>query len=162
MLPRVDGERQVSFALGTLGALAQVVRALERMPGRKSLLLVSEGIAGAGDGRGSDERVRGRMRTLLDAAHRAAVVFYAIDPVGLRTYGGDFGGSVKEQIQHVGLNDLVEETGGLALLQSNDLHEAVTRIDEDRKGYYLIGYQPDEARFLDRNGQPQLHGSSSS
>lgn len=156
LVDRAERARQVGVTLGALTALELVVQGLERMPGRKSLLLVSEGLATA-DEMAHDPRVRPRMRQLLDAAHRAAVVIYAVDPVGLRTYGGSFGGGVKEQWQHVGLNDLAEETGGLALLTSNDLYQALTRIDEDQKGYYLIGYQPDEGHFLDRNGQPRFH-----
>jgi VWFA-related protein len=155
-IARVAQERRTNLTVTALDAIEQVVLGLERRPGRKSLLLVSEGIAVAGWNT-DDRRVPDQMRRLLDAAHRAAVAFYAVDPLGLRTYDGRPGAAAAEQSQHAGLRQLADETGGLALLTSNDLQESLVRIDEDQRGYYLIGFEPDEARILEGDSGPRLH-----
>jgi hypothetical protein len=83
---RLERQRQVSIALGALSALESVVQALARMPGRKSLLFVSEGFVLA-DSRDDGLRVRARVRDVIESANRASVVIYGLDAAGLRTYG---------------------------------------------------------------------------
>ena len=46
-----------------------------------------------------------------------------------------------------GLNYLAEQTGGLAIKNSNDLSGGIQRVLDDQSGYYLIGYRPDESTF---------------
>jgi VWFA-related protein len=82
--------RDTLFAVGTLGALNYVVRGLRDLPGRKAVVLFSDGISifssdsSAGD---RNERVLEALRQLVDRANRASVVFYAIDTRGLQPTG---------------------------------------------------------------------------
>jgi len=55
------------------------------------------------------------------------------------------------------LNFLAAETGGIAVVNGNDLNRGIKRILDDQQGYYLIGYKPDESTFAVVNGQAKLH-----
>jgi VWFA-related protein len=56
-----------------------------------------------------------------------------------------------------GLNYLAEQTGGLAIRNTNDLSGGIQRILDDQRGYYLIGYRPDESTFEGKSGRRNLH-----
>ena len=164
--------RQDMFAVGTLGALHYVVQGLESLPGRKSVILFSDGITLPREY--ADERILGILRELTEFANRASVVLYAVDARGLQTLGLSAGdstsglnyGQVVERLENRknslrdtqdGLIFLSEETGGMALLNTNDLNLGIKRILDDQQGYYLIGYKPDESTFAVVNGQAKLH-----
>src|SRR5215831_15683389 len=82
----IDEFRQQMFSVGTLGAIAYVVRGLRDLPGRKSVVLVSDGfrIFSRNDG---NDRVLQALRLLTDQANRASVVIYCLDARGLQTLG---------------------------------------------------------------------------
>ncbi len=46
-----------------------------------------------------------------------------------------------------GLAFLAEETGGRTFFNNNDINKGLEKALEDQKGYYLIGYQPDDETF---------------
>ena len=100
--------REEFFAVGTLGAVGFVVRSLGDLPGRKSVLLFSDGLrlfvknrtsvrndsGGAGGRAGikgesastvQNSRVLESLRRLTDEANRASVVIYTMDMRGLQT-----------------------------------------------------------------------------
>ena len=87
----VDDLRRDSLASGSLGALQYVLRGIETLPGRKSVVFVSEGLdLGLTDTSGRDRASRDRrVRTwpaftrVMDNANRSGVVLYAIDPRGV-------------------------------------------------------------------------------
>jgi VWFA-related protein len=85
--PVINELRDLLFTVGTLGALNFVVRGLKDLPGRKAVVLFSDGIAifntdsSAAD---RNDRVVSAMKQLVDHANRASVVFYAIDTRGLQ------------------------------------------------------------------------------
>ncbi|MDQ2855857.1 MAG: hypothetical protein M3R68_05985, partial [Acidobacteriota bacterium] len=56
-----------------------------------------------------------------------------------------------------GLSYLAQETGGLAIRNTNDLNGGIRRVIEDQKGYYLIGYRPDESTFDLKSGHRAFH-----
>jgi VWFA-related protein len=166
--------RQDMFAVGTLGALHYVIKGLESLPGRKSVILFSDGINIPRGNDKEDDRIFDILRELTDFANRASVVLYAVDARGLQTLGPSSGDSTSsfsnEQIAErlanrknlligtqEGLTFLSTETGGIAILNSNDLNRGIKRILDDQQGYYLIGYKPDESTFADVNGQAKLH-----
>jgi VWFA-related protein len=160
-------ERQVGVSLSALTALERVVEGLERLPGRKSLLFLSEGLVSV-DSRDDKRRVEDRFREITDAANRAGVVIYTIDPGGLRTLrpqASDLSSQNHDPAAAQGLNrelqrlleTLAEDTGGLSLHDTNDLAGAVRRVVADRQGYYLLGYQPDASRFLERDQKARFH-----
>jgi len=167
--------RQDMFAVGTLGAVSYVVRGLKDLPGRKSILLVSDGFRIYN----RDDPTRSflaldRLRRLADEAGRASVVIYTMNATGLQTLGftaaDDLSGRDSQQLEQAlssrrntafetqeGLDLLARETGGLAIRNTNDLSGGIRRVLEDQKGFYLIGYRPGESTFDKRTGLRTFH-----
>lgn len=158
--------RQSIFATGTLGAVNYVVRGMAELPGRKSIMLLSDGFKlFTKDASGSIEsgRVLQSLRRLVDQANRASVVVYTMDARGLQTTGltaaDNTSGRSAEEIQQAssdrrdelrdtqdGLRYLARETGGIAIVNNNDLSGGIRRILDDQS-YYLVGYEPDSDTF---------------
>ena len=79
----MDKLRQEVFSIGTLGALHFVVKALKDLPGRKSVVLFSEGLR-IYNREQSVYRVREALRNLTDLANRSSAVIYTMDARGLQ------------------------------------------------------------------------------
>src|SRR6185503_17965202 len=98
--------REDVFAVGTLGAVSYVVRGMRDLPGRKSILLISDGfkIYSAGD---PDRNYRTLMalRRLIDQANRATVVIYTMNASGLQVLGltaaDSTGGRSSEEVEQM-------------------------------------------------------------
>ncbi len=171
----VDRFREDVLSVGTLGALSYVVRGLRELPGRKSVLLVSDGFR-LMDNKdlGRNRRVLDSLRVLTDQANRASVTIYTMDARGLQTLGltaadstaGMRPDQVAEQIairqstfseSQDGLIVLAQQTGGLSIRNNNDLSGGIRRVLEDQRGYYLIGYRPDQSTFDPKTGRRTFH-----
>ena len=76
---------------GLIGALHYALRGVESLPGRKTVVLVSEGMS-MGNPRTT---IPDALQRVIDRANRAGVVLYALDPSGLATMtrgeGSDIG-----------------------------------------------------------------------
>ena len=59
-----------------------------------------------------------------------------------------------------GMVYLAEQTGGFAVLNTNDLAWGLARITNDVRDYYVIGYTPSEGTFA-RAGGRSLHSTRS-
>lgn len=81
-----DEYRQERFTVGTMGALSLVVGGLREMPGRKAVVLFSDGFP-LRNSRGDAPRYMSALDHLIDLANRASVVFYTIDARGLQPIG---------------------------------------------------------------------------
>lgn len=167
--------REDVFAVGTLGAVNYVVRGLRELPGRKSVLLISDGFrVYSRDDPTRNLRTVQRLRRLIDEAGRASVVIYTMNATGLQTLGitaadNTSGRTLQEMEAAVagrraiafetqeGLDILAQETGGIAIKNNNDLGGGIRRMLNDQRGYYLIGYRPDDSTFEVRRGQRQFH-----
>ena len=164
---RADDQFRASmFATGTLGALGYVVRGMADLPGRKSIMLLSDGFAlytQDADGNRDQTRVHDAIKALADRANRASVVIYTMDARGLVTTGltaaDDVGARSPEEQRKVesdrisdvldsqqGLKFLAMETGGRAIINNNDLSNGIRKILDDQS-YYLLGYVPDDETF---------------
>ena len=171
----VDQFRESLLTVGTLGALRYVVRGMQELPGRKSILLVSDGIKifNADDPTRSS-RVLDALHNLTDLANRASVVIYTMDARGLQTLGltaadsttGFSAEQVEDQLSsrraeyfesQNGLNYLARQTGGFPIFNNNDLIGGIKRVLEDQRGYYLIGYRPDDSTFDKVKGRTRFH-----
>jgi VWFA-related protein len=94
-IKEVEDFRTDLFATGTLGAVNYVVRGLRELPGRKAVVLFSDGIRIFNDeavrqGKSSSdnsERIREALLRLVDLSNRASVVIYTMDARGLQTLG---------------------------------------------------------------------------
>lgn len=162
--------RENIFASGTLGALNFVVRGMKELPGRKSVVLVSDGLpllTRDGSGRPELSRIYLALKHLIDFANRSSVVFYTIHAPGLVVPMGGadedlsgvarFGGEtfiskiVQDRINKTdddqqGLRYIADETGGLAYFNQNDIGRGIRRVLDDQS-YYLVGYEPDDELF---------------
>jgi VWFA-related protein len=177
------------FAVGTLGAINYIIRGLRQMPGRKSVVLMSESMK-LFDSKGEENyRTMQALRRLTDLANRASVVIYTIDPRGLPSLSLMAGDNVSSLVtladgtvaranqgpalmesltgrareywdSQEGLNYLALETGGFFFHDNNDLNRGIQKALDDSKGYYLIGYRPDESTFDPKTGQRRFHNIS--
>jgi VWFA-related protein len=158
-----------TFAASAIQRVSDVIDRLKPLPGRKSVILVSEGFSVGGFGM-DNAYIRDAMRVLVDDANRAGVVIYAIDPRGLVVTGmtaADAGGSARQMAETIstrgqalresqdGLRFVAGETGGFAVINTNDVAYCMKRVMSDQSGYYLIGYQP-ESGTVARGGRPEF------
>jgi VWFA-related protein len=167
--------REDVFSVGTLGAVGYVVKGMRELPGRKSILLISDGfkIYSAGDPE-RNYRTLLALRRLIDQANRATVVIYTMNAIGLQTMGltaadstsGMSAAEVEQQLgdrrtaafdSQNGLDYLAKETGGIAIRNTNDLSGGIRRVIEDQRSYYLIGYRPEESTFEVKSGRRMFH-----
>jgi VWFA-related protein len=164
------------FTVGTLGVVNYVIRGLHELPGRKSVLLISDGLQVSTGG----NMLEGFHR-LIDQANRASVVIYTMNASGLQTlhfnsrddydirpdpttpindqfFDEQLAGRRREYFdKQQGLDYLAQQTGGLAIRNNNDLSGGIRRIIQDQKSYYLIGYRPDESTFDQKTGRRTFH-----
>src|SRR6266545_1618878 len=167
--------REDVFAVGTLGAVRYVVRGMHELPGRKSILLISDGFRiYSRDDPSRNYRALSALRHLIDEANRATVVIYTMNAIGLQTVGLTAADStarmdsarLEQQLSNrrtaafesqEGLDYLARETGGIAIRNNNDLSGGIRRVIEDQKSYYLIGYRPEESTFDAKTGRRTFH-----
>jgi VWFA-related protein len=154
------------FATGTLGALDFIIRGMQELPGRKSVMLLSDGFklfTKNESGFTESSRILQSLRRLTDLANRASVVVYTMDPRGLQTLGltaedntnGLSGDQTEQKLSdrrnelfdtQEGLVYLARQTGGFPIINNNDLSGGIRKILDDQS-YYLVGYQPDADTF---------------
>ncbi|HYY94170.1 MAG TPA: VWA domain-containing protein [Pyrinomonadaceae bacterium] len=167
----LDEFREEIFSVGTLGALNFIIRGMQELPGRKSVIMFSDGFPiydqrdpSKGGRQMGHLPVLDNLRRLVDLANRASVVVYTVDARGLPVLGltaadntnGRSFDQVRQELDQrsqnytdsqAGMGFLADQTGGLFIHDNNDLGGAVRRVLEDQKGYYLIGFRPDESVF---------------
>jgi VWFA-related protein len=154
------------FVTGTLGAVNYVIRGMSELPGRKSIMLLSDGFRLFNrDASGSIEssRIMASLRSLIDQANRSSVVIYTLDPRGLQVAGltaaDNTQGRTTDEIDQAmsdrsndlretqdGLVYLARQTGGFAVINNNDLAGGIRRVLDDQS-YYLVAYEPEDETF---------------
>lgn len=172
------------FAVGTLGAVSYVVRGLSDLPGRKSILLISDGFKLMDreplSRTSRNDRTLQRLQQLIDETSRASVVIHTLNASGLQALSlraedslaapnNPSGVRTPDQVVQAlsdrsnnaydlqsGLDYLADETGGMSIRNSNDLAGGIKKIINE-KGYYLIGYRPDQTTFDPRTGRRTFH-----
>jgi VWFA-related protein len=165
--------RNTVLTTAWLTALEFVIGGIESVPGRKAVVMFSEGFDLFKDRVEGGQVWHGFVR-LMNRANKSGVVLYTIDPRGLVTTGltaednpqppmdrggrgglGDPQGAKQRavivnalQTRHDFLQNsqevlrfMAEETGGLAIQNTNDLSGGLGRVLNDLSGYYLIGYE---------------------
>lgn len=162
----IDETRRQLFGSGTLGGISFVVRGMRELPGRKAVVLLSDGFRISRiNSRGFLEHTSllDPLRELVDECNRSAVVVYSVDAKGLQTGGftavDSLGAQNAIEIEsrladrrrdiydtQDGLFYLASQTGGQAFFNSNDLGKGIQRALDDQS-YYLVGYQPDAEVF---------------
>jgi len=151
----------MEYTHATLATLDDVVRGVAELPGRKLVILVSDGfLMGLGTSRSQDYD----LRRVVDAATRAGVVVYTLDTRGLlaateteraesyaprlATHPGlrERFARAAEHAERDGLNAVAEDTGGFLVDSVNDLAAGLSRIARDTETYYLLAYAPTNAK----------------
>lgn len=150
-----------------LESLTSIAKWLSTVPARrKAVVYISEGIDY--DIRDvfanrSASSILFSARDAITEATRSNVSIYAVDPRGLTSFAEDAIelGSLPEdpkadlgtaalnrevQLGHDSLRALAEETGGFALVNTNDLTGGFERLVRENSSYYVLGYQPTDSR----------------
>lgn len=150
------------FSIGTLGAINYVVKGMNQLPGRKSVMLFSDGFPVCNMDTSTGEvdlerckRMQEAVKRLTDLCNRASVSIYSFDARGLvytlATAADDSAAKNTSpsdmSVNQEGLEILAKDTGGRTFFNRNDLTDTISYALEDQKGYYLLAYQPDEASF---------------
>lgn len=151
--------RQIVDALNlqttaTLQTVRNSILALKSVPGRKTMILVSDGFLL--EPREADHYQQ--MQRIVDSATRAGVVIYSLgsdglgfgpnNPFGAEKSSFDLTGvgislSGREQFASlIGLNTLAADTGGVSIINTNDLSGGLKRIVDESSSYYLLAYYP--------------------
>ena len=174
-------------AADSVAALGLVVQGARDLPGRKAVIFASEGFQLMSGTDGSrqpdvDPRIRSRLDLTIDQATRSGVVIYSIDCQALQTGGmrasddihsiditadPDAMGAAVRNLASARLRAnrdaqeslayLAEQTGGFAVMNTNDLAGGLARISNDVRDYYVIGYEPDRETFATPGKTPRLH-----
>jgi VWFA-related protein len=168
------GGRAIHSALATLRAVDQTIRAMRTFPGRKAIALMTEGFFFHDGSNEVDPRIQAALDGLWDQASRAGVVVYTLEARGLQTgmllasdntsklgeaaVRGAFSTRHGELTETQDSLDLVaRETGGFAVMNTNDLAAGLQRIVNDVRGFYILGYTPDATTFAKKSGAIQFH-----
>lgn len=139
-------------------------------------------LLGEAKGRNPDDDLVFSYSTIVQriarASSQASVVIYGVDVRGLVHTGltardrvgpmtalksGELLSTVLDSrgeevlLTQQSLRELAETTGGFAVFNNNDLGEGISRIANDLKGYYLIGYRPDDKTFANADGRVPFH-----
>jgi hypothetical protein len=156
----------------TTNGLLAIINSMRQLPGRKNLVLFSEGLL-------IPPAVQRLFIGVIDAANRANVSIYAMDAKGLRIESAQ--GSIRDQVNktgaggtgvlgsspgneplsktlelneavlredpHHGLGTLAQDTGGMFFDNTNNLRQGFARIEDDLRNYYLIGYTPSNTKY---------------
>jgi len=123
-------QRNTNFTVGTLGAISYIVGALREMPGRKSVVLFSDGLQLFSPGEGpvmhsgmdsvqnneNNADIQEALHKLLDRANRAGTVIYTIHTAGLQTQQLD----AQDRVDLTGMNqeqvtDTLRQITGIGL-----------------------------------------------
>lgn len=155
-----ERENQV---IGTVGVMGFVVDRLKNLPQRKTVFLLSEGIIANFNTRAHDA-----LREIADKALRSSVVVNTLSAKGVTVPGmlsaqdevlpGIISGAdqtgpaslsriEEERALNEGLSYLAYTTGGKFIRNKNFLETGIKEVLDAEKGYYLIGYQPEEETF---------------
>jgi VWFA-related protein len=127
-------EIRAGVSISALGALVTHLGGLRE--GRKSVLFVSQGPPLGRPGGPNFHR----LDEVLQAANRGNVTVHVLDPrpLGASPLGGADS-----------LFRLYNETGGRAIINTNDHKQKVDRIIGDASAYYLLGYAPSREAMAD-------------
>lgn len=148
-----DSEFNIFNTDRKLGALETAARMLSTLPEKKALVYFSSGAGRTGVENNS------QLRATINQAMRANISFYPVDarglvataPAGDATRGstrgsGMYSGNSQRSMranfeaQQETLETLAADTGGKALLDSNDLALGIRQAQKDISSYYILGY----------------------
>jgi VWFA-related protein len=167
------GQLALQTARPILAALAAICDAQRAIPGKKSLVLFSQGVV-------TSATLDWQVQSTVDIANRANVAIYIIDSAGLmasapqsgalvppsplggitasgsaedriRTVGGE---NVFDNARHEGINRehdtlyrISADTGGEFIKGTNDIAKGLSRIDQQIRSRYTLAYYSSDQNF---------------
>jgi VWFA-related protein len=152
--PLVRSRAEETYALSksrnviTLGVMARALRSLTEVPGRKSMVVVSQGFV-------NDTDLK-EFKLVVEESRRANVPIYFLNTNGLSSVtpfaGTDFGRPLETGDYMItvatttreseGTDNLALDTGGFTVRNTNDLAAGINRIANESRAFYLLGYSP--------------------
>jgi hypothetical protein len=157
---------QAIYSQTALGTLKYIVSGMKSLPGRKAMFLFSDGIdiKGGMNNKSRAGAVLDYMQEVADVANRSSVNVYTFDTRGMASMMINASDNTYEVIdgnreqkladrkrefndKQDGLVYLAGQTGGKALLNSDDLNGGIQRALDEQAGFYLLGYVPDSDTF---------------
>jgi len=184
-LDKIDATDRATLL--TTASLLRVIHGMADLPGRKSVVLISDGLrlsspdeldtnGQSANGTGAFlSPIYSSMLRVADESLRAGVVLYAIDTRGpsplvvgaadrVREATGDNlrsaadGRRAEYRDNQWGSMFLANQTGGILITEANSIGAALERVTADQHSYYLLGFQPPaEALRPGANGKPEYH-----
>ncbi|MGC9952366.1 MAG: VWA domain-containing protein [Bryobacteraceae bacterium] len=134
---------------GAFDTLGQLMDELRPVGGRKAVVFFSDGIdlpgvtlPGSSWQTFRNDELLIRFHRLIDKANRAGAVVYTVDARGLVYL--EPAQLAALDLSQQGLLQLAEDTGGFATVNGNGLSDALQRVEEEQRGYYLIGFKAPE------------------
>jgi VWFA-related protein len=157
----------------TMHGLLKIVASLQSLPGRKAVIIFSEGLI-------IPPLVYPSFRALINAANRNNVSIYTVDAAGLRIESKTLetrkeiesrsnlrlareevneesklpmmkGVERNEDLLRLnpdsGLGQLADQTGGSYITDTNDIKTRLQKVDEDLHSYYLMSYSPKNQNY---------------
>jgi VWFA-related protein len=127
----------------TLDQLRLVAGSLASIPGRKTVIFLSDGFF--------VEEHRGEVQTIAAIAARSGATFYSVYGRGTSIVGGQLmpdaltptrGRSATFESVDEGPQILTSGTGGFVVRNANDISRAIGLVARDTSAYYVLGYQP--------------------
>ena len=126
----------------TLDALQLATRAIAPIPGRKTVVLLSDGFF--------VEESRELLQQMSGLAARAGATIYGVDGRGLAGTKRALPDVMTQERPLSGTMDtgadgpemLANGTGGFVVRNTDDVARALARIARDTSSYYVLGYQP--------------------
>jgi VWFA-related protein len=148
---QVVGELRPAAAR-TIKTLIGLLNGLGRVPGRKTVVFMTDGFW--------VEESWGELRNIVSLAARGHVRFYSIDAQGLKRgsnttdinqmnpmeTAGEIPTGAYNTIED-GPNSIAWDTGGYYIRKTNDFKGALTEIAADTSTYYVLGYTPASTDF---------------
>ncbi len=159
----------------SVSAIRRVVDGMRELPGRKSILLLSEGVPLVRPALGgvTNDLLIAEFESLLTHANRSGVTINTIDPRRLiasfqestaeqRLWDPGCEGSRKQELinTQAALAEMARRTGGISVADENDLSVAIGRVMSDQTGYYLIAFKPAGPALGGANRSPRFRNIS--
>jgi VWFA-related protein len=138
------------MALLTMRAIDGLSNGLARMPGPKTIVLLSDGFV--------IQDIETTLRNVVGQAARAGARIYAIDVRGLNRAPGaanlqqlqaedPYGAVTRFDAYADGSNSLAVDTGGMMIRNENNIGRALETIASDANRYYVLGFTPSNATW---------------
>ncbi len=169
----------LSNGMDAFGALRELIHIQAKLPGRKVVLYLADGLSLPMDRRDVVDSV-------ISYANQSEVAFYAVDARGLsvedplmqslidqQRAGAEssanrvsprLGHSESDDIQlstssdkQLAMEELAESTGGFAVTNTNQIAQPMQRVMEDIRTHYEVAYTPSASNYDGHFRRIQLH-----